>query len=157
MRWMGGDFWHHMVILTMHGESHLACPSCQVVPATTQKSPHVAILTMCEKSHFAPTSHALMSNCPYHHTSHLMWPFSPCMRKGTLHPPCMPSCQVVPSTMQKSPRVTILTSRNNLILRPPCMLPSMQKIIPFTSHGKIPKKSHSNPHSINKVPLMSHQ
>ena len=82
---------------TSHGHSHLVSTSCD---------------------HFAPcmgilTSHppcVCVVSCPLHQAkvtlhdhSYLTWQLS------LWHPPCMPSCWVVPSITQKSPCVTILT------------------------------------------------
>ena len=65
----------------------------------------------------------------------------------------MSSC---PLHHSKSPCMDILTLCGYPHLTFTSCAPLYMKIISFTSYGKIPKKSRSNPNSI-KVPLTSHQ
>ena len=113
------------------------CVTCPL-----QKPPHMTILTSHGNCHLASTFCALVSSCPIHHAkvtphdhSHLMWQLSP-------H---VPSCQVVFSTMQKLPCMTILTWYGYSHLVSTSRAPLHAKIIYFTSHGKIPKEVTQQP------------
>ena len=106
-RWTQGDFWQSC-LMSMWGDFvNLTLCGCEVAKlfscgckVTLQISPHMGKVT----SH-AP--HVELSLLP--HKSHLTWPFSPCMRKVTSHPLCVPSCWVIHTTTQKSPHMVILT------------------------------------------------
>ena len=118
---------------------------CVIVPSTMQKSPHMSILTSCDHSHLTSTSCLYGELSPPPCKSHLTWTFSSDMATVTLHPRCVPSCWVVPSTMQKSTHMTILTSCGNSHLISTLHAPLHTKIISFTSDGKIPKKVTQQP------------
>ena len=102
-----------------------------------------ANLTSCGHSHHAwEKSPHIHLSCPHVelspplHKSHLVWPFSPHVRKVTSCPPHMPSCWVIPVTMQKSPHVTILTSCSNLMLSYHTTTQRSSHVTILTTHQK---------------------
>ena len=87
---------------------------------------------------------------------------SPCMAiltsmgKVTWHPPCVPSCRVVPATTQKSPHMVILTTCGKSHLAPTSFI--LMSSCPH-HHAKVTSHDHShlmqqtNLSSISHTPL----
>ena len=132
--------------LTTHGHSHLTSTSCCVSSCPL----HHAKVTLHDLSHIVwpYSSHIHLALCvklpPPPCKSHLVWPFSPCVAILISSPPHI-VCWVVPSIMQKSPHMTILTSCGHSQSHVHLMSPLHAKIISFTLRGEIPKKVTQQP------------
>ena len=136
---------------------HLAsCGNCHLTStshALVSSCPlHHAEVTLCDHCHLmwhlSPYIHLMCPSVdlsPPPCKSHLTWPLSPHVAIVTLDPPYVPSCQVVSSTTQKSPRMIILTWHGNSHISSTSCAPLHAKIISFTLHGKNPKKVTQQP------------
>ena len=148
-------------------QSHLAWVFSPCVDILISFLPHVGIFTSCGHSQltwaFSLKSHLMWAFSPHldiftlHGHSdlawafslkcHLSWIFSPHMHILTSCEHCYRTCALPPDRklFNLHPNMTANTS--------PFCAPLHAKIIFFTLCRKTPKKSRSNPNSINNIPL----